>query len=97
MRLAAQWLRGLKPAKGKRLKILDLCCYVGQWSAQLTRVYRDAGLEVDVTAVDASEKALTFAKRNIEAQGASCTTLKAGAKTCSRGGRSLQDAEASIS
>jgi 23S rRNA (cytosine1962-C5)-methyltransferase len=77
VRLTAQWLRGLKPTQGKRLKILDLCCYVGQWSAQLTRVYRDQGLDVEVTAVDASEKALTFAKRNIEAQGATCTTLKA--------------------
>jgi 23S rRNA (cytosine1962-C5)-methyltransferase len=77
VRLAAQLLGGLKPLKGKKLRILDLCCYVGQWSAQLARVYRDAGLEVEVTAVDASEKALVFAKRNIEAQGASCEILRA--------------------
>lgn len=77
VRLAASLLQGLKPTQSKVLKILDLCCYVGQWSTQLGRVYRDMGLEVEVTAVDASEKALGLAKRNIESQGTRCHTLKA--------------------
>lgn len=76
VRLAATLLKGLKPKEGKRLRILDLCCYVGQWGAQLARVYRDAGLEVEVVAVDASEKALAFAARNIEAQGAKVLTVR---------------------
>src|SRR5262249_55570159 len=70
-------LRGIRPVEGKRLRILDLCCYVGQWGAQLARVFKDAGLEVEVTAVDASESALAQAKFNIEAQGAACKILRA--------------------
>ena len=52
------------------VKVLDLCCYVGQWSTQISRTLKARGLSVEVTAVDVSEKALAFAKRNIERQGA---------------------------
>ncbi len=52
------------------VRVLDLCCYVGQWSTQITRVLRQRGLQVEVTAVDVSAKALQFAKINIERQGA---------------------------
>lgn len=52
------------------VKVLDLCCYVGQWSTQITRVLKARGLNVEVTAVDVSAKALQFAKTNIERQGA---------------------------
>ncbi len=51
--VAAQKFRSLRPEKGP-LKILDLCCYVGQWSAQLARVFRDQKVPVEITAVDAS-------------------------------------------
>lgn len=54
----------------KEVKILDLCSYVGQWSTQLTRVLRDRGIKAEVTVVDVSEKALAFAKKNVERQGA---------------------------
>jgi 23S rRNA (cytosine1962-C5)-methyltransferase len=77
VRLAAQLLQPLEPARGKRLRILDLCSYVGQWGAQLARTYREAGLEVEVTVVDASDKALKLARRNVEAQGAKCEALRA--------------------
>jgi 23S rRNA (cytosine1962-C5)-methyltransferase len=56
--------------KSRPFKILDLCCYVGQWGAQLTKVFREAGVLVEVVAVDASSQALEFAKKNIERQGA---------------------------
>lgn len=52
------------------VRVLDLCCYVGQWSTQITRVLRQRGLQVEVTAVDVSAKALQFAKINVERQGA---------------------------
>jgi 23S rRNA (cytosine1962-C5)-methyltransferase len=77
IRLAAQLLQPLEPARGKTLRILDLCSYVGQWGAQLARTYREAGLDTEITVVDASEKALAFARRNIEAQGARCDMLRA--------------------
>lgn len=52
------------------VKVLDLCCYVGQWSTQISRTLKARGLQVEVTAVDVSSKALQFAKTNIERQGA---------------------------
>lgn len=69
--LAAQRLAPATFAPGsKKIRILDLCSYVGQWSTQLSRLYRQAGLEVEVVAVDGSEQALRFARQNVEAQGA---------------------------
>lgn len=74
IQLAALKLRSLGKTK---VRILDLCCYVGQWGTQLARVFRNAGLQVEVVAVDASNTALEFAKQNIQAQGAGCETFKA--------------------
>ena len=55
---AIQRLGALVPEK--KIRILDLCCYVGQWSTQLARFYKKAGYEVEVTIVDASATALAF-------------------------------------
>lgn len=52
------------------VKVLDLCCYVGQWSTQITRTLTNKGLKVEVTAVDVSDKALKFAEKNVTRQGA---------------------------
>lgn len=57
-------------SRKKPLRILDLCCYVGQWSVQLAAIFVQQGRKVEVVAVDASARALGFAKINIEAQGA---------------------------
>ncbi len=56
------------------ITILDLFCYVGQWGAQLTRLFRQASSPlstsvVALTAVDSSEAALQLARRNVETQG----------------------------
>lgn len=56
--------------KDRALRVLDLCCYVGHWSAQLTKALKSRGHEVEVTLVDVSAKALDFAQRNAERQGA---------------------------
>ena len=61
-----------KPA----IRILDLCCYVGQWSTHLANVVRTHGARAEVTLVDASARALEFAKVNTEAVGAQVTTRK---------------------
>ncbi len=61
------------------LRILDLCCYVGQWGAQLSHAFQERmqnqnqTASISVVAVDSSKKALEFARSNIEAQGISCT------------------------
>jgi 23S rRNA (cytosine1962-C5)-methyltransferase len=67
----------LKSLFKKPVRILDLCCYVGQWGAQFAHALKEAGIPVHVVAVDASNTALEMAKKNIEAQGATCETVKA--------------------
>jgi 23S rRNA (cytosine1962-C5)-methyltransferase len=67
----------LKNLFTSKVRILDLCCYVGQWSTQFARAFREAGIQTEVVAVDASSQALDLARRNIAAQGATCETLKA--------------------
>lgn len=57
------------------VRILDLCCYVGQWGTRLAHTLVSAGVKVEVVALDASKQALDFAKRNIESVGASCDSL----------------------
>ena len=52
------------------VRILDLCCYVGQWSTKLAQFLKTKGVEVEVEAVDVSATALAFAKTNIERTGA---------------------------
>jgi 23S rRNA (cytosine1962-C5)-methyltransferase len=76
IQLAAERLKSIRSAT-KAVRILDLCCYVGQWATQLTRVFREQGLEVEVTVVDASASALEHAKSNVEREGAQCQALKA--------------------
>lgn len=58
------------------IRILDLCCYVGQWGTQLSRAFKDRGFKVEVLAVDASQQALELAKKNMEREGAKVSTLK---------------------
>jgi 23S rRNA (cytosine1962-C5)-methyltransferase len=60
----------------KQIKILDLCCYVGQWGASLAHFARTLSCDVQVTAVDASTKALALSQFNVEKQGASCEVFK---------------------
>lgn len=52
------------------VRILDLCCYVGQWSTKLARLLKNKGYEVEVELVDVSASALAFAKTNVEREGA---------------------------
>lgn len=58
----------------KTMKVLDLCCYVGQWSAQIAKLAKNLNVALDVDLVDVSETALEFAKRNVEAHGGQART-----------------------
>ena len=55
----------------RKVRILDLCCYVGQWSAQLATFFRLRGIEAEFTLFDASAEALELARENVRASGAS--------------------------
>jgi len=49
------------------VRILDLCCYIGQWSAHLAKCCQDEAIKSEIYLLDASEKALQFAAKNLEA------------------------------
>lgn len=57
-----------------KLRVLDLCCYVGHWSTQIARAMNNMGVEVEISQVDVSKNALEFAKLNAEREGATVTT-----------------------
>ncbi|MGZ3691670.1 MAG: methyltransferase domain-containing protein [Pseudobdellovibrio sp.] len=77
IRLLLQHLESQKKQlKGKTLKILDLCCYMGQWSAQLTANLKTWGVNCEVHLVDVSELALEKARKNIEQFGFKVMTYK---------------------
>ncbi len=59
-----------------RVRILDLCSYVGQWGVQLGRAFKKKGLQVEVVAVDASNTALAFADKNLSSEGIEHKTIK---------------------
>jgi len=58
-----------KQNTAKKIRVLDVCCYVGHWSAQIAKWGQDHNIEVEIDMIDISETALKFAKMN--AKGAS--------------------------
>jgi 23S rRNA (cytosine1962-C5)-methyltransferase len=76
LRLAAEIVRARRPNGDRPLRILDLCCYVGQWGAQLAATAIASGLRAEVTLVDSSAKALALAVENARAQGAEAIAEK---------------------
>jgi 23S rRNA (cytosine1962-C5)-methyltransferase len=48
-----------------KIKILDMCSYVGHWSTQITHSLKSKNIEVTATLADISKTALTFAKQNV--------------------------------
>jgi 23S rRNA (cytosine1962-C5)-methyltransferase len=49
---------------GEPFRILDICCYVGQWSTHSAAALVETGRAAHVTLLDSSENALSFAKHN---------------------------------
>lgn len=66
MRLVLSLVADRRPA---RLRVLDLCSYVGHWSLQLGHLARRQGAEFHADLVDVSAAALTRARANLEAAG----------------------------
>ena len=60
----------------KRLRVLDLCCYIGQWGSQLSHLASSLGIRAEVTNCDASAKALELAALNVEAHGGQARSEK---------------------
>ena len=55
----------LPSIKNKKVRILDLCCYVGHWSSQLVRYLKTLNVNVEVSLLDISKDALVFAEANV--------------------------------
>ncbi len=76
--LAAGRLAGIGAREpGAPVRVLDLCCYVGQWGAYLARAIALGGGRAHVTLVDSSARALEVAARNVAGQGADVEALRA--------------------
>lgn len=62
--------------KNKRIKILDLCCYMGQWASQISYNLKKWNIDCEVHLVDVSEMALKKASENISTYGFEVKTYK---------------------
>jgi 23S rRNA (cytosine1962-C5)-methyltransferase len=67
--VASEYFSGAARSGRNEVRILDLCCYVGQWGTQLSHLAKASGLRAEVTLADASLKALEVAARNVESHG----------------------------
>ncbi len=56
----------LKFLSGRKVRLIDLCCYMGQWSAHIVHFLKSHNVEAEVTLVDVSELALKMAQKNLE-------------------------------
>lgn len=72
------FLRSVKTRKSSEpIRILDLCSYVGQWSSQISAALKARGIKAEVLLVDASARALSYAKANVERAGGKAEVLEA--------------------
>ncbi len=60
----------------RNIKILDLCCYMGQWSVQLVHNLKKWGIQCEVHLVDSSDLALKKAAENLAAYDVPTKTYK---------------------
>ncbi|MDZ4083168.1 MAG: methyltransferase domain-containing protein [Bdellovibrionales bacterium] len=65
-----------KAATRSKLKVLDLFCYVGQWSVQIAACAKKVGAETDILLADASAPALELAAHNARRAGGNVTAKK---------------------
>lgn len=63
--------------EGAEVRILDLCCYVGQWGVQLGAALLAHGRRPHVTFADASARALELAEGNARRAGVPAAILRA--------------------
>jgi 23S rRNA (cytosine1962-C5)-methyltransferase len=55
----------LKGMKKPEIKILDICCYIGQWSSHLANYFESQGIKTKCHLVDSSAAALEMAVKNV--------------------------------
>lgn len=62
--------------KNRQVKILDLCCYMGQWASQIACNLKKWNIDCEVHLVDVSELALKKAAENLAVYGFKVKTYK---------------------
>lgn len=55
--------------KPKKVRIMDICCHLGQWTAYLGLVLKQMGVEAEFVLVDISQDALANAKATMDGYG----------------------------
>ncbi len=68
--LLRQFVKAQFAQHEKPVRILDICCYVGQWSGHVAHELKEMGIAAEVTLVDASKSALKIAAENMRNLGA---------------------------
>lgn len=77
MRLVIEHLERQKEMlKNKKIRILDLCCYMGQWSSQIVANLKSWNIDCEVHLVDVSELALEKARHNLASYGVEVFSYK---------------------
>lgn len=77
MRLVIEQLERQKEfLKTRKIRILDLCCYMGQWSSQIVANLKSWNIDCEVHLVDVSELALEKARQNLAAYGVEVFSYK---------------------
>lgn len=75
IQIVSRFAQEILAAKSE-IKVLDLCCYIGQWGAQLANLAFSSAKSAKVTLVDASMHALEIAAKNVESHGGSADPQK---------------------
>lgn len=64
-RLLGDCLKTQFTKREEPVRVLDICCYVGQWAAQSAKALTEAESVADVTLLDVSQPALDLAEKNL--------------------------------
>lgn len=67
----AEYVKFFKPQK---LRIMDICCHLGQWSAYMGILLKQLGVDAEFVLVDVSKEALAKAKATMDSYGIKAIT-----------------------
>lgn len=73
--LLKQMMMRMSP-RSKSIRVLDICCYVGQWSSHVAQVCQKLKVPIHVTLMDASPGALAAAESNAQSYGAEVVAIE---------------------
>jgi 23S rRNA (cytosine1962-C5)-methyltransferase len=79
--LLRRFVRGQFVDVDRPVRVLDICCYVGQWGAHVAHELQGAGRPCEVTLVDVSSAALELASTNVRTVGAEARVIAGDALT----------------